>query len=56
MMNIRHEGALKIKTEIKVDAEEFLVPTLSLQMLVENALKHKTARSYTLNVFTNTCR
>jgi len=40
MMNIRHEGALKIQSEIKVGAEEFLVPTLSLQMLVENALKH----------------
>lgn len=40
MMNIRHEGALKIHTDIKVDTEEFLVPTLSLQMLVENALKH----------------
>lgn len=40
MMNIRHEGALEIKTEIKVDTDEFLVPTLSLQMLVENALKH----------------
>jgi len=40
MMNIRHEGALKIKMDIKVDTEEFLVPTLSLQMLVENALKH----------------
>ena len=40
MMNIRHEGALKIQTDIKVDTEEFLVPTLSLQMLVENALKH----------------
>ncbi|MFK7812641.1 MAG: sensor histidine kinase [Maribacter sp.] len=40
MMNVRHEGALLIKTEIKVDTEAFLVPTLSLQMLVENALKH----------------
>lgn len=40
MMNIRHEGALKIQTDFRVDTEEFLVPTLSLQMLVENALKH----------------
>jgi len=40
MMNIRHEGALHISIEIKVDTEAFLVPTLSLQMLVENALKH----------------
>lgn len=40
MMNVRHQGALKINTEIKIDAAQFLVPTLSLQMLVENALKH----------------
>jgi len=40
MMNVRHDGALKIEMDIKVSAEEFLVPTLSLQMLVENALKH----------------
>lgn len=40
MMNIRHEGALKIKTDIKINTVDFLVPTLSLQMLVENALKH----------------
>ncbi len=40
MMNIRHDDALKIQMNIKVDTEEFLVPTLSLQMLVENALKH----------------
>ncbi|MEL6918219.1 MAG: histidine kinase [Bacteroidota bacterium] len=40
MMNVRHEGALKISTDIGVDAQQFLIPTLSLQMLVENALKH----------------
>jgi len=40
MMDIRHEGALKIKTEMRINTEDFLVPTLSLQMLVENALKH----------------
>lgn len=40
MMNIRHAGALKIQMDIKIEAQNFLVPTLSLQMLIENALKH----------------
>ncbi|MGB5821770.1 MAG: histidine kinase [Saonia sp.] len=40
MMNVRHQGSLRINTDIGVDAEQFLIPTLSLQMLVENALKH----------------
>ncbi|MDY8134026.1 sensor histidine kinase [Aquimarina sp. 2201CG5-10] len=40
MMNIRHEGALTITTHISTDTEAFVIPTLSLQMLVENALKH----------------
>jgi len=39
-MNVRHESALQIETKIGVDAANYLVPTLSLQMLVENALKH----------------
>ncbi|WP_103867110.1 sensor histidine kinase [Aquimarina sp. I32.4] len=40
MMNIRHEGALSIKTNISINPKEYIIPTLSLQMLVENALKH----------------
>ncbi|WP_160114504.1 sensor histidine kinase [Aquimarina sp. AU474] len=40
MMNVRHEGALSITTHITIDPKEHLIPTLSLQMLVENALKH----------------
>ncbi len=40
MMNIRHEGALSITTHISVNPKDFVIPTLSLQMLVENALKH----------------
>ncbi|MDC8002723.1 histidine kinase [Aureisphaera galaxeae] len=40
MMNVRHEGALTIKTNIKVSPVEYLIPTLTLQMLVENAMKH----------------
>ncbi|MEM7084875.1 MAG: histidine kinase [Bacteroidota bacterium] len=40
MMNVRHEGALSIKTEVTLDPCNYVIPTLTLQMLVENALKH----------------
>jgi len=40
MMRVRHKEAIAINLEIKVSPEKFFIPTLSLQMLVENALKH----------------
>ena len=40
MMQVRHDDALEIKTDIQINSASVLVPTLSLQMLVENALKH----------------
>ncbi|MBL0684994.1 sensor histidine kinase [Aquimarina mytili] len=40
MMNVRHEGALSINTHVSINPKEYLIPTLALQMLVENALKH----------------
>ncbi len=40
MMNVRHKDALSISTYISVNPKEYLIPTLTLQMLVENALKH----------------
>lgn len=40
MMNVRHKESLRITTNIAVKSKDFLIPTLSLQMLVENALKH----------------
>lgn len=40
MMDVRHQMSLKITVDINLDASQFLVPTLSLQMLLENALKH----------------
>ncbi len=40
MMNVRHKEAVKIGLTIGVDPEKYRIPTLSLQMLVENALKH----------------
>ncbi|UII74520.1 histidine kinase [Flagellimonas sp. HMM57] len=40
MMEVRHKNAVFIKTDIKVSAENYWIPTLTLQMLIENALKH----------------
>lgn len=40
MMDVRHKNSLKITTEINLKANNFVIPTLSLQMLTENALKH----------------
>ncbi len=40
MMEVRHKNAVVIKTDIKVSPDEHLIPTLTLQMLIENALKH----------------
>ena len=40
MMDVRHKDALQIKKHITIDIKDFKIPTLSLQMLVENALKH----------------
>ncbi len=40
MMNVRHKDAVSIKMNITVPEEDYWIPTLSLQMLVENSLKH----------------
>lgn len=40
MMEVRHKNAVIIKSDIKVPPEQYWIPTLSLQMLIENALKH----------------
>ncbi|MGX1928419.1 sensor histidine kinase [Flagellimonas sp. 2504JD4-2] len=40
MMDVRHKNAVVIKSEVKVRTDNYLIPTLSLQMLVENAIKH----------------
>jgi len=40
MMDVRHKMSVQITTKIDVEARDYFIPTLSLQMLVENALKH----------------
>ncbi|WP_158269108.1 sensor histidine kinase [Kordia periserrulae] len=40
MMSVRHGMSLQISSEVALKASEYTIPTLSLQMVVENALKH----------------
>ena len=40
MMDVRHKKALNISVDIKLETHNYVLPTLTLQMLVENALKH----------------
>jgi LytS/YehU family sensor histidine kinase len=39
-MEVRFEGALDIQIDIGEEVAETLIPPLSLQLLVENAIKH----------------
>lgn len=40
MMNVRHRMSLNIRIDIKLNPTKYVIPTLALQMLLENALKH----------------
>ena len=40
LLKIRHENSLKVERRVTIDPADFYVPTLSLQMLIENAVKH----------------
>jgi len=40
MMDVRHKNAVFITINIASEPKNYVIPTLSLQMLVENALKH----------------
>lgn len=40
MMNVRHKKAVQIAIEVPLNTKMYYIPTLTLQMLVENALKH----------------
>jgi len=40
MMKVRHDGAISIHVNVPNKHHSSLIPTLSIQMLVENALKH----------------
>lgn len=40
MMDVRHKEAVIININVKAEPKKYVIPTLSLQMLVENALKH----------------
>ncbi len=40
LMKIRHEESIIVNIDVDLDKNNFHLPTLSLQMLVENAVKH----------------
>lgn len=40
LLKTRHEDNIKIDLDINLKRSEFYIPTLSLQMLIENAVKH----------------
>ena len=40
LLKTRHEESLHVEREITINPADFYVPTLSLQMLIENAVKH----------------
>jgi two-component system LytT family sensor kinase len=51
LMQIRHEGCIKAFINISDDVLEQNIPTMSLQMLVENAIKHNSFNEITpLNI------
>jgi two-component system, LytTR family, sensor kinase len=40
LLKIRHEDSIMLEIKIDIETSDFYVPTLSLQMLIENAVKH----------------
>lgn len=40
LLKTRHENNIKIDFDISLSKSDFFIPTLSLQMLIENAVKH----------------
>jgi len=40
LLKARHEEGLDVNIDLSLDDHNFFVPTLSLQMLIENAIKH----------------
>ncbi|MEM6524135.1 MAG: histidine kinase [Bacteroidota bacterium] len=40
LLKIRHEEGISIIQNIELDTDKFVLPTLSMQMLIENAVKH----------------
>jgi len=57
LLKTRHGEAVQLQVEIDKKYRQYLLPSLSLQMLVENAVKHNTvskSRPLTIDIFTTT--
>lgn len=55
LLKTRHSDAVALQLEIDTKYEKYLLPSLSLQMLVENAVKHNAlskAQPLTIDIFT----
>ncbi|MCG8320596.1 MAG: histidine kinase [Cytophagales bacterium] len=42
LLKTRHEEGIVIENQVKLNTARYFVPTLALQMLIENAIKHNT--------------
>lgn len=40
LMNIRHDNCIQTTVNINVSKDEYYIPTLALQMLIDNSIKH----------------
>jgi two-component system LytT family sensor kinase len=40
LMKIRHDGCIDVNIQVDENDQTYSIPTVSLQMLVENAIKH----------------
>ncbi|HEU0110516.1 MAG TPA: histidine kinase [Flavisolibacter sp.] len=57
LLKTRHGDAVQIEIEIDKKYEQYLLPTLSLQLLVENAVKHNVlsrSKPLVIDIFTTT--
>ena len=40
LLKIRHDDCIILENQVNIETSDFYIPTLSLQMLIENAVKH----------------
>jgi hypothetical protein len=49
---IRHQGLIKLESSVDVSKLDYLIPPLTLEILIENALKHTVFDSINTSIFT----
>jgi two-component system LytT family sensor kinase len=56
LMKIRHDGCIDVNIQVDENDQTYSIPTVSLQMLVENAIKHNSfneKKPLQLSIFTD---